>query len=239
MKMRLFALSAGLALLLSACLPDLPDPVGQVEVTVTPGEAAMVSMDWTITGAASFRPEVPVEYEGTCAAGCAQFEETVLMGTWELRITPPEFDPIDGYFGWVATGSTDELTADFISEFTVEQQETHTIEANFRRAHAFEWEYSTTNDPASVTVDVRRTNLSSDFQPGGLVVSCTPAGSTTSLEFVMPSSGSLLIDESSQAIGLEYDGPQDHPLFTANPSCRMVEAWDSDNRPVGHRYVGD
>lgn len=237
MKMRLFALSAGLALLLSACLPDLPDPVGQVEVTVTPGDAAMVSMDWTITGAASFRPEVPVEYEGTCAAGCAQFEETVLMGTWELRVSPPEFTPGDLLFGWVGTGAVDEVSADYVTEFTLEQQETQALEASFRRPNILDWDYLTSSSGEPATVTLTGVVSEAEFELAGLEATCTALN--VSFPFVL-AGDAVTVGTTAQDLELDYAGELGLPTFPSDSvSCGIDLAWDSDNRPVGTIYVGD
>lgn len=238
MKIKLLALSAGLALLLSACLPDLPDPVGEVEVTVTPADAALVPMDWTITGAASFQPDVEVEYEGTCAAGCAQFEETVLMGAWELRVSPPEFNPGDLLFGWVGTGAVAEVSADYVTEFTLAQQETETLEASFRRPNILRWDYltSTSGEPAKVTLtDV--ISADAEFELAGLEATCTALN--VSFPFVL-AGGAVTVGATAQDLELDYTGELGVPTFPSDSvSCGIDLAWDSDNRPVGTIYTGD
>ncbi len=232
MKIRLLALPLGLALLLSACLPDLPAPEGQVEVTVTPAEAAALEMDWTITGAAAFRPDVEVVHEGTCAPGCAQFDVTVQRGTWEFRMSPPPFNDADLDLGWVGTGYVDEITADYVEEFSLGQQQTREIEASFRRPNILEWDYTTSaaGEPATVTLTGVTSGRGEEFQLAGVQVTCQALGDSFMFELAEP----VTVSSTSRNLELAYDGELGTPTFRGDRvSCRIDLAWDSDNRPVG------
>lgn len=237
MKIRFLAIPVALTLVLSACLPDLPGPEATVEVTVTPPAAAQVAMDWSISGQPTHR-DGPREWEGTCAAGCANFEQTILAGQYELRVTPPPFAANDLDHGWVATGASDEVTADYVQDFNILMQTSRAFTAEFRRPHVLSWGYEASApgvSPAAVTM--LGVTSEDTFDLAGVTVRCGWAGSDGSMEFVMPDSDPVMLSTTDQDIQLVYAGEVANPAFpNSAPSCNIDLAFDTDNRPVAHEF---
>lgn len=238
MRIRFLAVPVALALILSACLPDLPGPEAAVEVTVTPADAALVAMDWSISGQPTHR-DGPREWEGTCAAGCATFEQTILAGQYELRVTPPPFAANDLNHGWVATGASAEVTADYVHDFNILMQTSRAFTAEFRRPHVLSWEYEASAagvSPAAVTL-LGVTSEGPDFDLAGVTVRCGWAGSDGSMDFVMPDGEPVTLSSTARDIQLVYSGDVPNPAFpNSAPSCNIDLAFDTDNRPVAHVF---
>src|SRR5690625_426739 len=230
---------AALALLLSACLPDLPPSTGTVEVTVEPAAAAGVSFDWEIRGTDMSGNEH--EYSGTCGADCSTFSQQVRISPdWELRVSPPELNPNTLEMGWVAAGPAHEQgSPDFVMEFAVLPDQTTALTATFRRPHIVQWDFEA---PVNAAGTVRLTGLRSQDGSAGFTVSeltaeCTTQGGTARLNFGLPAGSELAISDSAQDVELVYlDDPTDTPLFGDTTVCSLAGV-DAEGRPLGFRHT--
>lgn len=239
MKIRIALVGIGLALLLSACLPDIPPSAGTASVTITPPEAAGATFQWQIRGMALSGREHT--YSGECAAGCSSFTQDMLVGSnWELRVSPPQLNPATSEMGWVATGEAGaEPTADHTQVFELHRDETLELTAGFRRVHILAGVYEAPRN-APGTVELQNLYAGSpagDFTVSELTASCVTGASLEPLTFGLPEGTTLTVTDTPQSVELTYlDDPAETPLFGETTVCTL-DGFDGDNRPVGFRLV--
>lgn len=237
MKLRTFITAAGLALLLSACLPDLPPSTGTVTVTIEPETARSASFDWQISG-----EDVAgnlLELNGTCGSDCTTIEVELRTGdSWELRVSPPPANPNTEQMGWVATGTAeDEVTADYVEVFSVARDAEIELTASFRFINVLLWDVDhPVNGPGTVTLtDLRTRAGAADFTVSSLQASCTTQAAPEPMHFGLPEGTELTITGEPQDIELVYlDDSGLTPIFGSSTACTVSGA-DSDNRPLGVR----
>lgn len=237
MKIRNLIPLAALALLLSACLPDLPPSSGTVSVSIEPAEARTSTFDWQISG--RDLAGNPRELTGSCGSGCELIETELRAGSdWELRVSPPEPNPNTQQMGWVAAGPAEgEASADYVETFTLDRNQTAELTAAFRRINVLLWdtEYPE-NGPGTVTLTDLRTWPGADsYTIGALEASCTTQAAAEPMRFGLPEGTELTITDEPVEIELSYlDDPADTPIFGSATACTLSGS-DSDNRPLGLR----